>query len=157
MEKSYSSSFNQDLIPGSAVSAWTPICSPPKKTIMSFEINKTVFVVNDRRISLDTPAYIKNQRVMLPLDLIAEHFGYKLFINPDQSQAQLRLNGNILVLNKSNSKGFWNGKSITIQPPMELKGRSLFFPASLLRDQMGLKLNWDNQLQTLQVLRTATP
>jgi hypothetical protein len=129
----------------------------PQKTIMSFEINKTVFVVNDRRISLDTPAYIKNQRVMLPLDLIAEHFGYKLFINPDQSQAQLRLNGNILVLNKSNSKGFWNGKSITVQPPMELKGRSLFFPASLLRDQMGLKLNWDNQLQTLQVLRTATP
>lgn len=121
---------------------------------MSFDINKTVFVVNDRRISLDTPAYIKNQRVMLPLDLISEHFGYKLYISPDQNQAQVRLNGNILILNKNKTSGLWNNKSIPVQPAMEIKGRSLFFPASLLRDQMGLKLVWDSKLQSLQILRS---
>jgi hypothetical protein len=124
---------------------------------MSFDINKSVFVVNDRRISLDTPAYIKNQRVMLPLDLIAEHFGYKLYISPDRSQAQLRLNGNILILNKNKTTGLWNNKTISVQPPMEIKGRSLFFPASLLRDQMGLKLVWDSKLQSLQILRISSP
>lgn len=131
-----------------------PSILTPQKTIMSFDINKTVFVVNDRRISLDTPAYIKNQRVMLPLDLISEHFGYKLYISPDQNQAQVRLNGNILILNKNKTSGLWNNKSIPVQPAMEIKGRSLFFPASLLRDQMGLKLVWDSKLQSLQILRT---
>lgn len=134
-----------------------PAILTPQKIVMSFDINKTVFVVNDRRISLDTPAYIKNQRVMLPLDLIAEHFGYKLYTSPDQKQAQLRLNGNILVLNKGKVTGLWNNKSIPVLPPMEIKGRSLFFPASLLREQMGLKLVWDSKLQSLQLLRTSTP
>ncbi len=130
-----------------------PQIMTPQTIKMSFEMNKPVFSVNDRRITLPVPPYIRNGRSMIPLLSFAEYFGYKLNSSPNSPQYFLRANGNILLINIGSPKGLWNNKEVSFPLAIEVKNREVFFPASIVRDYLGLKLAWDSQSQILQILR----
>ncbi len=128
-----------------------------QKNRMVFEINRPIVIINDRRVSLSVPAYLKDSRAMIPIEIFTEYFGYRLISNTIKTQFNLMLNGNLLTLTPGKSIGIWNGASIPIYPPMEIKQGVWFIPASILRDYLGLSLHWDNAQQSLEIARVSTP
>ncbi len=125
----------------------------PQQIHLIFQMNAPVYIINDRRISLPSPAYIKNHRAMIPLSIVSKHFGFKMEIFSAQGQAILRFNGNFLQITQGSQNAFFNGQTIPIDPPVEVKGREFFIPASFFRDYAQLTLIWNNTEQTIEIIR----
>ena len=120
------------------------------KKVITFRLGDESYAVNGKYYHLDTPAYIENGRVMVPIRYVAEALGlsqnqmvydetYQTFALYAQKVIEVTVGSNILSI---------DGIPQTMQTPTTLLGNDVMVPISEIAKALGVEVSWNAALKT---------
>jgi hypothetical protein len=126
----------------------------PQITSLEFKVGSITAKNGKRLISLSSPPYMKNNRIMIPTKLFAEIFGIRFIWNPKDQSLQLKENGNNLTVYPNKKYLFYNGKKLATTINPEIVSNQVYIPAAWAKDYFGDKLVWNSKTQIIVIERT---
>ncbi|MDU2116128.1 MAG: copper amine oxidase N-terminal domain-containing protein [Peptoniphilus lacydonensis] len=126
--------------------AKTEIKTESKKKETNSEIR---IFVNDSEIQSETPAYIENERTMVPLRFISEALGEKVNWKSETKTVVIGDNKASLVIGSKKIDA--NGKNIAIDSPAVVKNSRTFVPLRAISEILGAKIEWDGVTKTVKI------
>ncbi len=113
--------------------------------------------LNGEDIKLQTPAYIKNERTMVPLRGIFEAVGAKVSWDNDKKVA-------IVANKKDDAVGFIflyigsdiayiNGEEKALEAPAEISNDSTMVPLRFIMENLGANVQWDADTYTVNIIK----
>ncbi|MDO5713603.1 MAG: stalk domain-containing protein [Tissierellia bacterium] len=113
-------------------------------------VNKGVNIkVNGKIITPETPAFIENDRTMVPVRFISEALGLKVDWNNAERKVLVGESENLVTL-KIDSKEIVkaDGTKVEIDSPAIIRQERTFVPLRAIAEISGAKVDWDNETRT---------
>lgn len=113
--------------------------------------NEIKINVNGKEIKLDTPAYIENNRTMVPVRFISEALGLKVnWISEEQIVEVVDKESIKLKIGESFIKKA-DGSTIKIDSPAVIKNSRTFVPLRAIAEISGAKVSWNDNTRTVEI------
>ena len=114
----------------------------PSKIFVRKNKNIGLFI-NGRKIDTDANPFIENERVMLPLRVIAETFGYTVMWNNSQDTVVVRNEDTEINFKTASNLAIVNSRKIKTYVPMRIKNSTTYVHIKLVSEVFGLETEWD--------------
>ena len=118
-----------------------------------FQKNRSTVFINDQAVSISSPPYIENNRMMIPLSIVANYFGMQYFPDLTKGIIQIQYNGNYYKFVINNNDYLLNGLQKPLPGPIVLHHNEPFFLASSVEALFSFSIQWDSQTETLIIKR----
>jgi hypothetical protein len=120
-----------------------------EKLVIKLYIGKTEAFINDKKVSLDVPPYIKNGTTFVPIRFISEAFGaeVKWDANIGKGQVTINYNGKTIILRIDSKIAFVNGKESELREAPEIRNGRTFVPIRFISEAFGAEVKWNAVLQ----------
>ena len=105
--------------------------------------------------SNDVPFYVVNERIMVPLRLLAETLGFTVTWDPETNTALCVREDTSLTVYLGTSRMELNGETIEMDAPVEVRYERTCVPIRYIAQAFGLTVDWDQDSQT--ALLTTAP
>ena len=125
----------------------------PQMINLEFQAGSITAKSGSRLISMSSPPYVTQGRMMIPAKLFAEIFGIKFIWNPKDQSLQLLENGNNLTVYPNKKYLYDNGKKIVTPIFPEIKSNQVYLPVVWAHDYFYLKLTWNSKSQIILIER----
>lgn len=116
-------------------------------------VSKEIEIVLDGKvIQSDVPPYIlpKIFVTMVPLRIISEELGAKVIWNEqDQQVVIVGKENTYMIMEKGAKTAMVNGQAIPLESSVELKNSRMMVPLRFVSEQLGLKVDWNQQLRRI--------
>ncbi|WP_138160328.1 copper amine oxidase N-terminal domain-containing protein [Peptoniphilus catoniae] len=99
--------------------------------------------LNGKEIKTDAPAYIKDDRTLVPIRFISEALGYKVDWNEKDRQVTISKEGIEMVLTIGKKEVLINGVSKSNDVAPEITKDRTFVPIRFIAENFGIKVDWD--------------
>ncbi|OPX90742.1 MAG: hypothetical protein A4E53_00855 [Pelotomaculum sp. PtaB.Bin104] len=109
-------------------------------------------MINYTTVNTDAQPYLKNDRTMVPLRLIAENLGARVEWNSSEQRVDLTRGTDNIQLWIGVLTAKKNGQSITLEAAPEVMGERTFVPMRFVAEALGGRVSWDELTQTAKVL-----
>ncbi len=113
------------------------------KTEYPIIITKTQakIIYNDKELDSDTPPFMQNGSLLVPLGVIAKEFGAKVDFDAEKKVITLNKDNKEIHLTLNSMKATVNNKDVDLKSPaIVVKGRAMV-PLRFISDNFGLKIN----------------
>ncbi|KJS75619.1 MAG: hypothetical protein JL56_07290 [Desulfotomaculum sp. BICA1-6] len=152
-----SNSENQqdDITPEDNI-AWeelTPV-KPGVITVVVFLNQKNYSVSLDgtwQEGQLDTAPTINNQRTLIPLRGVMEHFGAKVEWIPERKQIILQHENKEVVLTPGSTEALIDGQAVKLDVPAKVVNGRILIPLRFVSEQIGMDVKWDGKTQNITI------
>jgi len=112
--------------------------------VLKIWINNPIGYVNNKKIELETPPIIVNNRTMVPLRFIIENFGGDIYWNSTDSSIKIVFPEKEILMWVNNSIAYINGKKYILDsPPIIIGGRTLV-PVRFVVEALGAYVFWNS-------------
>ncbi|HRU74144.1 MAG TPA: copper amine oxidase N-terminal domain-containing protein [Caldisericia bacterium] len=112
--------------------------------VLKIWINNPIGYVNNKKIELETPPIIVNNRTMVPLRFIIENFGGDIYWNSTDSSIKIVFPEKEILMWVNNSTAYINGKKYILDsPPIIIGGRTLV-PVRFVVEALGAYVFWNS-------------
>ena len=101
--------------------------------------------------------YIKNNRTMVPLRLIAEAFGNEVGWNPEMRSVTIKGEGNEILLSIGSNAVYVNGEMRYIDVEPEITASRTFVPIRFVAEVLGKNVNWDESKRAVIICPAEFP
>ncbi|SHK19019.1 Copper amine oxidase N-terminal domain-containing protein [Geosporobacter subterraneus DSM 17957] len=109
-------------------------------------------VSKNMKMKFDTPPVIKDGRTLIPVRALTEAFGATVDWNSETKKVTI-IKGDIEIILKIDSKtATVNGEEVTIDAPAEIMNKRTVIPLRFIVEQLGLKINWDEETETIEIV-----
>jgi hypothetical protein len=108
--------------------------------------------LNDKDYYLDASAYIKNNRVMVPVRFISEALGFNVQWDPIFKIVSIYANGKLMRLQIGNTTADLFGKAVMLDSVPEIKNGRTFVPLRFISENFGANITWDPQLRIVKII-----
>jgi len=128
------------------------IPAPGEKIATETKDNNTVKIIMDKTLlNLDVPPQIINGRTLVPLRGIFEKFGAQ--VNWESSSQTIKANkeNTMVELKIGKTTALINGVEKKLDVPAQIISGRTLVPLRFISESMGLKVNWDNAKQTVEI------
>lgn len=99
------------------------------------------------------PPYIKAGRTMVPLKVIAESMGVRVYWNGDEQRIDLVDANKTIKLWIGSSLVQIDGQNLTTQVPPEIAQSTTFVPLAFVGDALGAQIAWDPLTRTAKLIK----
>lgn len=106
-------------------------------------------IVNGKEIEPETPAFIENERTMVPLRFISEALGLKVGWDNDTRTVTVGEGVTLTIDSKEITKG--DGSILEIDAPAMIKNERTFVPLRAIAEISGAEVHWEHSTRTVQV------
>ncbi|MBK5252719.1 MAG: hypothetical protein JJE29_08835, partial [Peptostreptococcaceae bacterium] len=108
--------------------------------------------LNNIALEFDVKPIILNDRVMVPMRRIFEHFGAQVYWYPETREVVGYKDNNYIKLQINSETYYKNGKSETLDsPPIIIKERTLV-PIRFIAESLDMKVDWDDKSRTVSIM-----
>jgi uncharacterized lipoprotein YddW (UPF0748 family) len=115
--------------------------------------------LDGKLIQSDVPPYILPRIfvTMVPLRIISEELGAKVAWNEKDQQVVIVGKDNTYMMMEKGSKiAMVNGQAIPLEASVELKNKRMMVPLRFVSEQLGLKVDWSQQLRRITLTSQGT-
>jgi hypothetical protein len=102
-------------------------------------------------IKFDTPPVIKEGRTLIPIRALAEGFGASVAWDQAEQKVTVQKGEIKIVLQIGAKLAYVNGKEVKIDVPPETINNRTVIPLRFIIENLGLKVNWDAESETVEV------
>lgn len=96
-----------------------------------------------------------NGKVMVPLRVVGEQLGYQFKWEPQAYKISIQKNSTDMSMYIGRTSADVNGKTVSLDAPPMLRGNSTIVPLRFVGEQMGLKVDWNNQSKSVNLSQKA--
>lgn len=107
--------------------------------------------LDNKPIKTDVEIYAKNNRTLVPIRVISESLGYNVEWNSQNNTVKISNADKNILLKINSDEAFVNSKKITIDVPAEAKKNRTFVPIRFVAENMGVKVEWDQENYTVNL------
>ncbi|MGG4219917.1 N-acetylmuramoyl-L-alanine amidase family protein [Paenibacillus jamilae] len=104
----------------------------------------------------DAKPEMVNGKVMVPLRVVGEQLGYQFKWEPQAYKISIQKNSTDMSMYVGRTSADVNGKTVSLDAPPVLRGSSTMVPLRFVGEQMGLKVDWNNQNKSVNLIQKAT-
>ncbi|MGS5020396.1 N-acetylmuramoyl-L-alanine amidase [Paenibacillus sp. JJ1683] len=105
----------------------------------------------------DAKPEMVNGKVMVPLRVVGEQLGYQFKWEPQAYKISIQKNSTDMSMYVGRTSADVNGKTVSLDAPPVLRGSSTMVPLRFVGEQMGLKVDWNNENKSVNLSqKTAT-
>lgn len=101
--------------------------------------------------ALEAAPYIKNNRMMVPLRLVAEGLGGEVRWDEAAQRATIRLDGKTIVLTAGRATANRDGRRVALDAPAEIRDGRLFVPVRFVSEALGYKVHWNGNERSVLI------
>ncbi|PKM57959.1 MAG: hypothetical protein CVU98_03490 [Firmicutes bacterium HGW-Firmicutes-3] len=116
---------------------------------------ENVFFKN-RDVKFDTPPVIKEGRTLIPVRAITEAMGAAVTWNSEEKLVTIVKDDQTIVFDLLNNITYVNGVEATIDVPAGVMNNRTMVPLRFIAENLGLKVVWDEDAQTIEVDEEST-
>ncbi|AUO08466.1 cwlu [Paenibacillus jamilae] len=92
-----------------------------------------------------------NGKIMVPLRVVGEQLGYQFKWEPQAYKISIQKNSTDMSMYVGRTSADVNGKTVSLDAPPVLRGSSTMVPLRFVGEQMGLKVDWNNQNKSVNL------
>ncbi|QDY82949.1 AMIN domain-containing protein [Paenibacillus polymyxa] len=92
-----------------------------------------------------------NGKIMVPLRVVGEQLGYQFKWEPQAYKISIQKNSTDMSMYVGRTSADVNGKTVNLDAPPVLRGSSTMVPLRFVGEQMGLKVDWNNQKKSVNL------
>lgn len=107
--------------------------------------------VNNQIIKFDTPAYIKNSTILVPLRAVAEQVGGDVTWNSDTQTVTVTKGDTVIEITPSSMTALVNGVPVEMNLPATVTCGRTYIPLRFLAEAFGLETEQDSENGTVDV------
>ncbi|HWP97581.1 MAG TPA: copper amine oxidase N-terminal domain-containing protein, partial [Syntrophomonadaceae bacterium] len=127
----------------------------PHAQLSSIAENQIRLMINYNTIQLLTPPYVKSDRVLVPLRVIAENMGAKVSWDPGEQRVDIVRDNHVIKLWLGSTEAKKDQQTLTIDISPEAVNGSTYVPLRFISEALGAKIEWDEVTQTAKVVQTS--
>lgn len=126
----------------------------PKEVVIVLFINNSMGFIDDKRVFLDAPPFIHQNRTVVPLRFIGEAFGATIDWNAAHRTITLDILSKDLqiVLIVDNKTAYVNGKKQELDIPPLIKNSRTFVPLRFIGETLGCSIEWEASEQKITLV-----
>lgn len=102
----------------------------------------------DGAVALEAAPYLKSDRTMVPLRMVAETMGANVSYDAQRRQVRVEQPGTSLVLTLGQRSAQVNGRTVSFDTAPELIADRTFVPIRLVAEGLGYRVYWEGETQT---------
>ena len=102
-------------------------------------------------VKFDTPPVIKDGRTLIPVRALTQAFGAQVNWNAEEKKITILKDDVEMVLQIDSNITYVNGEEVEIDVPAEIMNSRTVVPLRFIVENMGLKLNWDDETETIEI------
>jgi len=124
-----------------------------EKLLIKLYIGSKEAYINDKKVLLDVPPYIKNGVTLVPIRFISEAFGAEVFwdANIGKGQVKIIFEGKTIILLIDSKKAYVDGKEFPLIEAPEIKNGRTFVPIRFISEAFGASVNWNAELKEVSI------
>lgn len=107
--------------------------------------------IGDNNIKFDTPPVIKEGRTLIPVRAISESLGAHVDWNAEEKIVTITKEEKVIVFYLAENKVYVNDNEVEIDVPAEVMNNRTMVPIRFIAEQLGLKVQWDEELQVIEI------
>ncbi|MDF1618691.1 copper amine oxidase N-terminal domain-containing protein [Petrocella sp. FN5] len=111
---------------------------------------ENIFFKN-RDVKFDTPPVIKEGRTLIPVRAITEAMGATVTWNSEEKLVTIVKDDKTIVFDLINNITYVNDVEVPIDVPAGLMNNRTMVPLRFIAENLGLKVIWDEEAQTIEV------
>lgn len=145
------------LIAVIGVFLFSSLCLASDNTIYpGFNITRIVIgekeaEINYKPAQMETPAYVKNGRTLVPFRFLGEALGADVTWHGENRQAVLKLGGKEVIVTIGSKAAYIDGKIQTLDVPAEIKDGRTFIPLRFVSESFGAYVEYDADREMVEV------
>lgn len=109
--------------------------------------------IHDRQVTTDANPFIEQNRIMVPLRVIAENLGYSLQWNGQNKEVSISNNSKVLQLSIGKKEVISNGNKIVIDVAPMVKNNRTFVPLRYIAEYFHQVVIWDDSSKSVYITR----
>lgn len=110
--------------------------------------------INNVKLETDVPPIIFNDRTLVPVRAISEHFGCEVFWDNEQRLVRVVAPSKTIVLKIDDTKVLVDEQEITLDVPAKIVKNRTMVPLRFLGETLGAKVSWDNDLRRVLITKS---
>ncbi len=123
---------------------------------LGYEPDGIKVIINGKMLQTSVPAYIENDRVMLPMRSIFEALGAEVEWNGDTREVTAMKDGTIIVLKIDAdiidvNDAYGNKTQVKIDSPAVIRDDHTMVPLRAVSETLGYSVNWNGEAQTVTI------
>ncbi|MDY8021360.1 N-acetylmuramoyl-L-alanine amidase [Paenibacillus polymyxa] len=103
----------------------------------------------------DAKPEMVNGKIMVPLRVVGEQLGYQFKWEPQAYKISIQKNSTDMSMYVGRTSADVNGKTVSLDAPPVLRGNSTMVPLRFVGEQMGLKVDWNNNSKSVNLSQKA--
>ncbi len=108
-----------------------------------FQVGRLEAGVGGEQKILEAAPYLRNNRVMVPVRLVAEALGGSVTWSASNRTITVRTSGKTVVLTVGRSAATVNGRRTILDAPVEIHRGRAFVPVRFIAEALGFQVEWD--------------
>jgi polyhydroxyalkanoate synthesis regulator phasin len=112
-------------------------------------------IVKNNIIKLETPAYIKNSRTLIPVRAISEGLGAEVTWDAETLTVTVSKDGTEVVITLNDTTVTVDGAETELEVPAELSCGRTYVPLRFLAEVFGLDVDWDGDTEVIDIEESA--
>lgn len=125
-----------------------------RKLIVEVQLgNKTVYLNGVPQAPLNTPPYLKDGKMMIPLRIISEVLGGKADWNPETKEVKITIDDKVVSMVIGSNVAIVNGQAVNLEVPPEIKEGNTFVPLRFISDAFDFEIEWIESTKTAKITR----
>ena len=133
--------------------AKAPATSEPKEIKLTIGNNIITKVIGSTEIPIefDVAPIIKDGRTFVPVRGIFEIAGAEILWNGEKRAATVKTNEGTVTVTIDKNEADVNGKAVSMDAPPFIKDGRTLIPLRFISENLGYKVNWDGETQTVTI------
>lgn len=117
----------------------------------SFAADEISLVINNKKVECEVPPVISNDRTLVPVRVLFEHYNAKVSWNGELRQVMVISGTTVMIFNIDSKIVYLNGAAYTLDaPPVIINDRTLV-PVRFISEKLGYIVGWDSATRTVSV------
>lgn len=104
-----------------------------------------------KEVKFDTPPVIKDGRVLVPINSLVKAFGADVSWNQETREITIVKEGRTITLKLDSMTAIVDGKEVKLDVPAQSINSRTLVPVRFIIENMGLKVKWNPEDQTLEI------
>ena len=119
--------------------------------VSSFAADEISLVINNKKVECEVPPVISNDRTLVPVRVLFEHYDAKVSWNGELRQVMVISGTTVMIFNIDSKIVYLNGAAYTLDaPPVIINDRTLV-PVRFISEKLGYTVGWDSATRTVSV------
>ncbi len=138
-----------------AISVYIVYFAPNNTIVQAFDEGKLNLVIGDKIIDDGRPV-IKNQEILLPLDIIKEHVDPYIYLDEKLKKVIVTTNDKVIRMNLNSPEALINNKPVNLKNPAIEENKVVYVPLYFLDDFYSIKVNYLKDKNVIIIDRKGT-